>query len=160
MRNPLALSIALAAVAASGAARADLPFDQFIAFGASYDDSGQFPDPDLGYATGLRFTNIDPATGVRCRSFPEWLALDLGIGELRPSMPIVIFGPRTDAVETDNVNFAVGGYRSEAVLESITGTQHISIAGLSFSQPSCGWHRDGRPEARLPIVPSTNTESN
>ena len=54
MKNRLgALTLALSV--APGAS-AGLPFDQMIVFGASYDDAGQFPDPDFGYATGLRFT--------------------------------------------------------------------------------------------------------
>lgn len=135
MQIRLAAAIALSVATLGSGARADLPFDQFIAFGASYDDSGQFPDPSFGYTTGLRFTNIDPATGKRGLSMPEWLAHDLGIGALTPSMPITAFGPRTDTVDTDNVNFAVGGYRSEEVLVSIVGTQRILISGFNFEQP-------------------------
>jgi hypothetical protein len=96
MKTRLATALVFAFSVASGA-RAGLPFDQMIVFGASYDDAGQFPDPDFGYATGLRFTNIDPATGKRGYSMPEWLALDLGIGRLTPSIPLVIV-PRTDTV--------------------------------------------------------------
>ena len=130
MKNRLG-ALALALSVAPGAS-AGLPFDQMIVFGASYDDAGQFPDPDFGYATGLRFTNIDPASGERGYSMPEWLALDLGIGRMAPSIPLVIV-PRTDTVQTDNINFAVGGYRSEQVLASVTGTQSLSVGPFSSS---------------------------
>ncbi len=133
MKIRTATALALAISAASGA-RAGLPFEQMIVFGASYDDAGQFPDPDFGYKTGLRFTNIDPATGNRGYSMPEWLALDLGIGRMTPSIPLVVV-PRTDTVQTDNINFAVGGYRSEQVLQSVTGTQRLSVGPFSSSGP-------------------------
>ena len=120
---------------ASGAASAGVPFGQFVAFGASYDDSGQFPDLELGGTTGLRFTNIDPATGLRGLSMPEWLALDLGLGRMNPSTPLLVFGARTDTVATDNLNFAVGGYRSEEVLASVVGNSVVSAGGFRVEQP-------------------------
>lgn len=30
------------------------------------------------------------------------------------------------------------------------------VPGLLFSEPSCGWTPDGRPEARIPIRPASN----
>jgi len=132
------LRSAIAAVAlAAGNANAALPFDQFIAFGASYDDSGQFPDLELGGTTGLRFTNIDPQTGLRGLSMPEFLARDLGLGPLRPSSPLIIpfLGARTDLVDTSNINFAVGGYRSEEVLASVVGDSVLSVGPFVNRQP-------------------------
>ena len=133
MRGLIRAAIAAASLAAASAS-AGVPFGQFIAFGASYDDSGQFPDLELGGATGLRFTNIDPATGLRGLAMPEWLALDLGLGRMNPSTPLV-FLPRTDTVDTDNLNFAVGGYRSEEVLASVTGNSVVSAGGFRVEQP-------------------------
>lgn len=125
---------ALPLLLAAALARGELPFEQMIVFGASYDDSGQFPDPAFGFSTGLRFTNIDPVTGQRGASFPEWLARDLGIGALTPTAPLLIV-PRTDTVDSDNLNFAVGGYRAEQVLASVTGTQTLQIGPFSSSGP-------------------------
>ena len=133
MRELIRAAVAATSLAA-GAASAGVPFGQFIAFGASYDDSGQFPDLELGGTTGLRFTNIDPATGLRGLSMPEWLALDLGLGGMNPSTPLV-FLPRTDTLDTDNLNFAVGGYRSEEVLASVTGNSVVSAGGFRVEQP-------------------------
>jgi outer membrane lipase/esterase len=139
MHKRLAVAIALAFAAQSPATRADLPFDQFIAFGASYDDAGQFPDVELDRAQGLRFTNIDPETGKRGLSFPEWLALDLGIGPMNPSAPLQVtrpdFPPRAAPLDTNSVNFAVGGYRADEVLESVIGTQTVAVDVYSNSQP-------------------------
>ena len=134
MRGLIRAAIAAASLA-SGAASAGVPFGQFVAFGASYDDSGQFPDLELGGTTGLRFTNIDPATGLRGLSMPEWLALDLGLGRMNPSTPLLVFGARTDTVATDNLNFAVGGYRSEEVLASVVGNSVVSAGGFRVEQP-------------------------
>ncbi len=134
MRGLIRAAIAAASLAAAGAS-AGVPFGQFVAFGASYDDSGQFPDLELGGTTGLRFTNIDPATGLRGLSMPEWLALDLGLGRMNPSTPLLVTGARTDTVDTDNLNFAVGGYRSEEVLASVTGNSVVSAGGFRVEQP-------------------------
>lgn len=136
-KSPLAA--ALACTLAAGGAHAGLPFDQFIAFGASYDDAGQFPDVELDRALGLRFTNIDPLSGQRGRSFPEWLALDLGIGEMNPSAPLQVtrpdFPPRAAPLDTNSINFAVGGYRADEVLESVVGTQTVAASIYSNTQP-------------------------
>lgn len=134
MRRMISAAIAAATLGA-GNALAGVPFDQFIAFGASYDDSGQFPDLELGGTTGLRFTNIDPATGLRGYSMPEWLALDLGLGRLDPSTPLLIMGPRTDTQNSGNLNFAVGGYRSEDVLASVVGDSVVTVGPFVERQP-------------------------
>lgn len=128
------LAAAAPLLLAASLAQAGLPFDQIIVFGASFDDSGQFPDPASGFSTGLRFTNVDPATGRRGASLPEWLARDIGLGPLTPTAPLVIV-PRTDAVDSDNLNFAVGGYRAEQVLASVVGTQTLQVGPFSSSGP-------------------------
>jgi len=129
------LALGLASTLSGPGALAGVPFDQFIGFGASYDDSGQFPDLELGGKTGLRFTNIDPATGRRGLSMPEWLALDLGLGRMNPSTPLLVTGPRTDTLDTRNVNFAVGGYRSEEVLASVVGNSVVEVGPYRAEQP-------------------------
>ena len=50
MRGLIRAAIAATSLAAAGAS-AGVPFGQFVAFGASYDDSGQFPDLELGGTT-------------------------------------------------------------------------------------------------------------
>ena len=81
----------VAVFAATGAlalpASAGLPFGQLIVFGASYEDVGQFPDYDvvaealpgvvappgagLDGSTGLRLSNLDPASGRRGSAWIE-----------------------------------------------------------------------------------------
>lgn len=125
----------------STAALADVPYDQMIAFGVSYEDIGQFPDIDfvaafrvlglsppgagLDGSTGFRFTNIDPSTGQRARSWIEMLSGDLGIGGLVPSTPILFPGPRTDIPDTNNINFAYGGARAQNVLDSVVAESTV-----------------------------------
>ncbi len=137
--NCIRRSALLLAVAAAipGPAAADAPFNQLLTFGVSYEDIGQFPDIDfvseflpflvtppgagLDGSTGFRFTNLDPATGQRGRSWIELLAQDLGVGALVPSTPILYPGARTDIPDTQNINFAFGGARAEDVLDSVVG---------------------------------------
>ncbi len=121
------------ACAVSGA-QADDPFNQMVSFGGSYIDNGQAPDLELGGDTGYRFTNIDAATGLRGRAFSEHLAQRLGIGSLTPSTPLILF-PRTDWVETQNLNFAYGAYRSQEILDSIIADSVVTAGPFTATQP-------------------------
>ena len=123
-------------------AYAELPFDQLIVFGASYEDVGQFPDYDfvaeafpslvaapgagLDGSTGLRVTNIDPATGRRGQVWVEMLADDIGTGPLVPSTPLLYPGARSDIPDTDNIDFAFVTARSAELLEAVTGTSRVA----------------------------------
>jgi outer membrane lipase/esterase len=135
--------ISLATCAAfSGPVAADIPFDQLIVFGASYEDIGQFPDIDfvslaapglvappgagLDGSTGLRLTNLDPASGERGRSWVETLSNNLGIGPLVPSTPLLFPGERTDIPDTQNIDFAYGGGRSGDVYQAVVGESQVS----------------------------------
>ena len=135
------LSLALCA-ATSTTATAGVPFDQMIAFGASYEDNGQFPDIDffslafpaavpppgagLDGSTGFRVTNLDPASGERGRAWVERLSSDLGIGGLVPSTPLLFPGERTDIPNTQNINFAYATARSVDQLEAVVGQSQVT----------------------------------
>ncbi len=130
---------ALGAVALQ--AQAGTPYDQMIAFGASFEDVGQFPDVDfvsvafpglvappgaaLDGSTGFRLTNIDAASGERGRAWIEMLAADLGVGGLVPSTPLLYPGARTDIPATGNLNFSYAGGRARELLEAVTGTSTV-----------------------------------
>jgi outer membrane lipase/esterase len=139
-------------------AHAGLPFDQLIVFGASYEDVGQFPDYDfvaatfpslvappgagLDGSTGIRMTNIDPATGRRGQVWVEMLADSIGTGSLVPSTPLLYPGARTDIPDTDNVDFAFVTARSADLLDAVTGTSRVAhptddlvAADLTASSP-------------------------
>lgn len=139
------LSLAVCACVSTAAA-ADVPFNQIIGFGASFEDVGQFPDFDfaalagfvpppgagLDGSTGFRFTNLDPATGKRGGAWIDRLATNLGTGGLVPSTPILFPGERTDIPDTQNINFAYGGGRAAAQLEAVIGESRVEhpINGL------------------------------
>lgn len=135
----LAAAIALASLPLTSSA---MPYSQFIVFGDSLSDSGQFPDagsPLLGGnpTGGTRFTN---RTGPNYLSnnteyfdlvVTQRLAAQLGLQALAstPVLPQVLTG------NPDGTNYAVGGYRTEQVLASITTTSQTVIP---VGQPGAG----------------------
>ena len=134
--------------------QAQTQFDQVIVFGASFLDSGTFLDPITGNTSGLRFTNLDPETGIRGSALSEILTSDLGLGTLQPASPLPIALAGTPAARTDgsddpldpsdNINFAVGAFQTDGILNSIIGesfagsglpglNQRISLGLLTVS---------------------------
>ena len=108
--------------------QAQTQFDQVIVFGASFLDSGTFLDPITGNTSGLRFTNLDPETGIRGSALSEILTSDLGLGTLQPASPLPIALAGTPAARTDgsddpldpsdNINFAVGAFQTDGILSA------------------------------------------
>jgi outer membrane lipase/esterase len=109
------------------AATQAMPYSQLVIFGDSLSDSGQFPDigsPLLGGnpTGGLRFTNRTGPTylGNNTEYFDavatQRLASLLGLQAL-PSTPIL---PQVLTGNPDGSNYAVGGYRTDQILNSIT----------------------------------------
>ena len=147
MKRKLQLSLFAGAMLASSSIpiHAQTQFDQVIVFGASFLDSGTFLDPATGNTSGLRFTNLDPETGVRGSALSEILTSDLGLGELLPATPLPITldggapGERLDGTgdtiaSTDNINFAVGGFETDDILNSITGESILGSGVPGFNQ--------------------------
>jgi outer membrane lipase/esterase len=104
-----------------------MPYSQLIIFGDSLSDSGQFPDigsPLLGGnpTGGLRFTNrtgptyLSNNTEYFAAVSTQRLAALLGLQAL-PSTPIL---PQLLTGNPDGSNYAVGGYRTDQILSSIT----------------------------------------
>jgi len=140
--KPLALAILLAGVSVS--ANADTsPYSQFVNFGDSLSDAGNFPDvgsPLLGGnpTGGLRFTNrTGPTYAANNTEYAgqvvtQLLANRLGLQAL-PSTPIL---PRLLTGNPDGTNYAVGGYRTDQILDSLIGTSTVDAGGgLSRSRP-------------------------
>ncbi len=136
------LAALLLAILAGSAAAADGPFSQFINFGDSLSDAGNFPDvgsPLLGSnpTGGLRFTNrTGPTYGDNNVEYSgqvatQLLAERLGLTSL-PSTPLL---PQLLTGNPDGTNYAVGGYRTDQILDSITGTSTVATGGLSRSRP-------------------------
>ncbi len=122
IRSPLscavALSCALAGVTSDSLAA---PYSELIVFGDSLLDSGQFPNAGAP-GTGYRFTNAD-GSGVFEQVGVQYLSESLGLGSLGPSTPL-------DPGVTVGTNYAVGGYRTDQILASITDPNG-SIVGAS-----------------------------
>lgn len=135
--------IAAALLLASQAALADSPFDQMVVFGDSLSDSGQFPDPgaplinvggQFAPAWSLRFTSRTDGTGsITDTVAVQRLAEQLGLGYLAPSTPIL---PTPVTSYPDGTNYAVGGYRTDQILASITDAD-----GSVVANPGAGLYR-------------------
>ncbi|WP_312935585.1 esterase EstP [Pseudomonas sp.] len=111
-------------VLASGQAMASPnPYSTLMVFGDSLSDAGQFPDL-AGTATGMRFTNRN-ADGTYAPVSPMILGNRLGFSGAE-------LGPSTSPVNTatgmpDGNNWAVGGYTTQQILDSITDTSKVVI---------------------------------
>jgi len=137
--KPLAAAILL--TCATGAAIADDgPFSQLVVFGDSLSDAGNFPDlqsPTLGGnpTGGLRFTNRTGPTYGAGEYIGEVgtqrLASMLGLQSL-PSTPLL---PTVLTGNPDGTNYAVGGYRTDQILDSITLDSTVSAGGSARTRP-------------------------
>ncbi|MCO7514116.1 autotransporter domain-containing protein [Pseudomonas guariconensis] len=121
MRKPpfLRSLLGLLALACSQAMAAPSPYSTLIVFGDSLSDAGQFPDLAGGTAA-MRFTNRD-TDGNYAPVSPMLLGGRLGVApaDLNPSTSL--------AVRPDGNNWAVGGYTTQQILDSITDTSRTVI---------------------------------
>ena len=135
--KPIAIALLMAGMSAAAYAQTS-PYSQFVNFGDSLSDAGNFPDlgsPLLGaFPTGgLRFTNrTGPDFGVDNTEYAgqvatQVLANRLGLQSL-PSTPLL---PALVTGNPDGTNYAVGGYRSDQILDSLVGSSTVAAGGLS-----------------------------
>ncbi|WP_264310544.1 esterase EstP [Pseudomonas putida] len=115
----LRFTLATLALACSQAFAAPSPYSSLIVFGDSLSDAGQFPDLTGGTA-GQRFTNRD-ADGNFAPVSPMILGGRLGIvqDELNPSTSV--------GIRPDGNNWAVGGYTTQQILDSITESSKVIV---------------------------------
>lgn len=115
----LRYSLCSLALVCSQAIAAPSPYSTLIVFGDSLSDAGQFPDL-TGGTNGMRFTNRD-ANGNYAPVSPMLLGGRLGIApnDLNPSTSL--------GIRPDGNNWAVGGYTTEQILDSITDTSKTVI---------------------------------
>ncbi|KAB5623911.1 autotransporter domain-containing protein [Pseudomonas putida] len=125
MRQPpfLRTALCLLTLACSQAMAAPSPYSSMIVFGDSLSDAGQFPDL-TGGTPGMRFTNRD-ANGNYAPVSPMILGGKLGFSDTE-------LGPSTSLVNLvqgrpDGNNWAVGGYTTQQILDSITDTSEAVI---------------------------------
>ena len=120
MKPSLKLLTAVVLLAGLSTAQA-MPYSQFIVFGDSLSDSGQFPDLGSplagGFPTGgARFTNRTGPTYQHDNSeyyaevYTQRLASSLGLQAL-PSTPLL---PQALTGNADGSNYAVGGIHDRA----------------------------------------------
>jgi len=137
--KPLAAVILLTCAAGTATANSG-PFSQFVVFGDSLSDAGNFPDlqsPTLGGLPtgGSRFTNRTGPTYGAGEYIGEVgtqrLAGMLGLQSL-PSTPLL---PALLTGNPDGTNYAVGGYRTDQILDSINGNSTVSIGGATRTRP-------------------------
>ncbi|WP_449430122.1 esterase EstP [Pseudomonas putida] len=115
----LRFTLATLALACSQAFAAPSPYSTLIVFGDSLSDAGQFPDL-TGASNGMRFTNRD-GNGNYAPVSPMILGGRLGVAanDLNPSTSL--------AIRPDGNNWAVGGYTTQQILDSITDTSETVI---------------------------------
>ncbi|UUT22439.1 esterase EstP [Pseudomonas sp. T8] len=111
------------------------PYSNFIVFGDSLSDAGQFADPGGPAGATLRATNrtgpvyLDGSGELRSANSTQLLGAKLGFSE--DQLAASTSATRASEGLPDGNNWAVGGYRTDQILDSITTT---STAG-SRSRP-------------------------
>jgi len=117
--SPLAVACCMATVAPSLSAA---PYSGLYVFGDSLSDAGQFPDSVNSTTQTRRFTNrvgplfTDASGEVYGKTSPMLIGELLGLGAQSPSTSSVFESNGW----ADGNNWAVGGYRTDQVLDSIT----------------------------------------
>lgn len=117
--TPLAAACFLASVAPSLAAA---PYTAMYVFGDSLSDAGQFPDSVNSATQTRRFTNrigplfTDASGEIYGQTSPMLIGEALGLGLQTPSTSSVF---QANGLADGN-NWAVGGYRTDQILDSIT----------------------------------------
>ncbi|MGY3255992.1 esterase EstP [Pseudomonas chlororaphis] len=121
---PLASS--LLSLACAQAIAAPSPYSSFIVFGDSLSDAGQFADPGGPAGATQRFTNrtgpvyLDGSGEVRSANSTQLLGAKLGFSD--DQLAASTSATRASEGLPDGNNWAVGGYRTDQILDSITTT--------------------------------------
>ena len=131
-----ALFSCAAALVVGGPPAVAQDYSNFIVFGDSLVDTGQYPDPArflglnpaLPETSRLRFTNR-LSDGLYGQPYSQVLASDLGFGPVLPSQPISIdaatagaLGVQSATSTANGLNYGVGGQTTDQVRSSIDGT--------------------------------------
>lgn len=126
--TPLAVACCMATLAPSLSAA---PYSGLYVFGDSLSDAGQFPDTVNSTTQTRRFTNrvgplfTDASGEVYGKTSPMLLGELLGLGEQSPSTSSVF---QSNGLADGN-NWAVGGYRTDQILDSITQAGGSVVVG-------------------------------
>jgi outer membrane lipase/esterase len=114
----------LLALACAQAIAAPSPYSKFIVFGDSLNDAGQFADPGGPAGATQRFTNrtgpiyLDGSGEIRSANSTQLLGSKLGFSSDQTAASTS--ATRASEGLPDGNNWAVGGYRTDQILDSIT----------------------------------------
>jgi outer membrane lipase/esterase len=114
----------LLALACAQAIAAPSPYSKFIVFGDSLNDAGQFADPGGPAGATQRFTNrtgpiyLDGSGEIRSANSTQLLGNKLGFSSDQTAASTS--ATRASEGLPDGNNWAVGGYRTDQILDSIT----------------------------------------
>jgi outer membrane lipase/esterase len=117
------LAVCLLAMACTQAIAAPNPYSNFIVFGDSLSDAGQFTDTGGPAGATLRFTNrtgpvyLDGSGEVYSANSTQLLGGKLGFSPDQTAASTS--AARADEGLPDGNNWAVGGYRTDQILDSI-----------------------------------------
>jgi len=136
----------LLSMACAQAIAAPTPYSNFIVFGDSLNDAGQFADPGGPAGSTQRYTNrigptyLDGSGEVRNLNATQLLGGQLGFSpdQLAGSTSPV----RASQGQPDGNNWAVGGYRTDQILDSITGTSTVASRSRAGYLPANGFRAD------------------
>lgn len=123
--------LAAACLIASAPHLSAAPFSGLYVFGDSLSDAGQFPDPGGPANATQRFTNrVGPiyqsgSGEIRGETAPMLLGQQLGLGPLTPSTSQIY----ADQGLPDGNDWAVGGYTTSQIYNSITAVGGSVVAG-------------------------------
>lgn len=124
------LAVSLLSLACGHAMAAPSPYSNFIVFGDSLSDAGQFADPGGPAGATLRATNrtgpvyLDGSGEAYAANATQLLGAKLGFSD--DQLAASTSATRAGEGLPDGNNWAVGGYRTDQILDSITTS---SIAG-------------------------------
>lgn len=142
MRKPPLLRslLGLLTLACTQAIAAPSPYSTMIVFGDSLADAGQIPDFFGGTTNGMRFTNRE-ANGQFAPVSPMILGARLGFTatELGPSTSL----ENEATFQPDGNNWAVGGYRTDQILDSITDTSVVAVPVFGVLRDRPGYLANG-----------------
>ncbi|MBC2689405.1 esterase EstP [Pseudomonas kielensis] len=136
----------LLAMACAQAIAAPTPYSNFVVFGDSLNDAGQFADPDGPVGATQRYTNRvgptykDGSGEVRSANSTQLLGGKLGFSDDQTAASTSAV--RAEQGLADGNNWAVGGYRTDQILDSITTTSATGERSRPGYLPSNGLRAD------------------
>ncbi|MGE8189301.1 esterase EstP [Pseudomonas sp. NPDC086278] len=136
----------LLSIACAQAIAAPNPYTNFVVFGDSLNDAGTFADPGGPAGSTQRYTNrtgpiyLDGSGEVRSLNSTQILGGKLGYSadQTASSSSAV----RASNGQPDGNNWAVGGYRTDQILDSITSTSDTGARTRAGYLPSNGFRAD------------------